>query len=893
MKNSKTVAAEAAASLSCRIIRACADRLPTLMFLALLQAPSAHAQSPVLQRGYDAGVSGATLSEITLTASKVVPGTFGLVFKLPVDDNILAQPLYVPNVVINQSVHNVLYVATMSDTLYAFDADAGGAPLWTRNLATAVGATPVPIAQFAYSGNKNIIGNLGILSTPVIDQSTNTLYAVACTLEANTLVYRLHAVDITTGVPRVGSGVIISGTYSTMTFDARSEWQRVSLVLSGNNVVFGFGALELESTANLYSGWVMAYDKRTLGQTGIFATVTSGNGGGGAWQSGRPPVVDSSGYVYLITGNGYNGTGYDGVHNFSESILKLDPANGLALKDWFTPGNWSILDGLDLDLTSSGPMLVPGTSLLVGGGKTGVLFVLNTTGSGLGKETVNNAGAIQALQVSAGELRGGPVYWQRSSANGGPLLYNWSVSDPVKAFPFNGSTFATSPSAQGTVTNQIWPGGVLTLSANGETPGSGVLWATVAASGDPESNPPVPGILYAFDAGNVATQLWNSNMNAARDSFGNLAKFVPPLVANGRVYVATWSNQVAVYGLLAPAPILTVVSPSSGPISGGTAVTVTGQNFVAGATVTFGGAAVTSVVVNATQITANTPAHAQGSVDVVVTNPDGQSATLTGGFAFKAPAPIITAVSPSSGPISGGTAVTVTGQNFVAGATLTFGGAAATSVVASPTKITANTPAHAQGSVSVVVTNPDGQSVTLTGGFAFKAPAPIITAVSPSSGPISGGTAVTVTGQNFVAGATLTFGGAAATSVVASPTKITANTPAHAQGSVNVVVTNPDGQSVTLSGGFKFGAPAPILTGVSPNRGRTAGGTSVTLTGSNFAPGATVSFGGARATSVVVVSATQITAKAPAHKPGSVAIVVSNADGQRGTLLKGFTYRKH
>jgi len=248
--------------------------LSGVLALALLHTLSAHAQPPVLQRGYDAGASGATLSETTLNTSNVAPGRFGLVFKLPVDDNILAQPLYVPAVVINGISHNVVYVATMSDTLYAFDADVGGAALWTRNLAAFESATPVPIAQFAYSGNRNIINNLGILSTPVIDLSTNTLFAVACTLENNTLVYRLHAVDITTGVPRSGSGVVISGTYHAITFDARNQWQRVSPVLSGNNVVFGFGALELESTVNRYSGWVMAYDKSTLAQTGIFATVT-------------------------------------------------------------------------------------------------------------------------------------------------------------------------------------------------------------------------------------------------------------------------------------------------------------------------------------------------------------------------------------------------------------------------------------------------------------------------------------------------------------------------------------------------------------------------------------------------------------------------------------------
>ncbi len=418
------LAAAAARTLGGRVIRnhswsRGSATLPVLIVLALLQTLSAHAQPPpVLQRGYDAGVSGATLSETTLKPSNVAPGSFGLAFKLPVDDNILAQPLYVPNVLINGTSHNVVYVATMSDTLYAFDADIGGAPLWTLNLATLENATPVPIAQFTYSGNKNIINNLGILSTPVIDLSTNTLYAVACTLESSTLVYRLHAVDITTGVPRAGSGVVISGSNGSLTFNARNQWQRVSLVLSGNNVVFAFGALELESTGNPYVGWVMAYNKTTLAQTGTYATVTTGNGGGGVWQSGRPPAVDGSGFVYVITGNAYGG-GFDGNGNFSESILKLDPANALKRADYFTPSNWSNMDIYDLDLTSSGPMLVPGTGLLVGGGKTGVLYVLNT--GNLGQNSANDTGAVQQIQISTSELRGGacvlePFHRQRRPA---------------------------------------------------------------------------------------------------------------------------------------------------------------------------------------------------------------------------------------------------------------------------------------------------------------------------------------------------------------------------------------------------------------------------------------------------------------------------------------------
>ena len=167
----------------------------------------------------------------------------------------------------------------------------------------------------------------------------------------------------------------------------------------------------------------MAYNKLTLQQSGIFATEATGNGGGGVWQSGRPPAVDSSGYVYVFAGNGF-GDGYNGVNNFSESALKLDPANGLTLIDWFTPGSWSTLDAQDLDTSGSGPMLIPGTSLLAGGGKAGDLYVLNT--ADLGKYNATDSQIVQEENITdGGEIHGGPVYWQRSAANGGPLLYNW------------------------------------------------------------------------------------------------------------------------------------------------------------------------------------------------------------------------------------------------------------------------------------------------------------------------------------------------------------------------------------------------------------------------------------------------------------------------------------
>ncbi|HLZ99212.1 MAG TPA: hypothetical protein VKP66_14835, partial [Steroidobacteraceae bacterium] len=340
--------------------------------------PQAQSATAVLQHGYDANVTSANLAEITLNTSNVNvnANTFGLLFSLSVDDKLYAQPLYVPQVAMpSLGTHNLLIVATMNDTVYAFDADAPGAALWSLNLASLFSTTAVPWGQFQINSPPNS-NNLGILSTPVIDPATNILYVVACTLENSTMAYRLHAIDITTGSEPYGPGVLISGSYGNVTFNARYLTQRLSLALAGspaNQVVFGFGAMEQESNSiGNYVGWVMAYDKLTLRQTGAFATVSTGNGGGGVWQSGRPPAVDSTGDFYVFSGNGW-GNGYDGVNDFSESVLKFDVSNGLKLVDWFTPSNWLWLDNHDHDLTSSGPMLIPDTSpqLLAGGGKEG------------------------------------------------------------------------------------------------------------------------------------------------------------------------------------------------------------------------------------------------------------------------------------------------------------------------------------------------------------------------------------------------------------------------------------------------------------------------------------------------------------------------------------------
>jgi len=512
-----------------------------MLAIATMAGTSAYAQPPVLQRGYDANVSGANLSETTLTTSNVGPSTFGLLFTLPVDYQIYAQPLYVPNLAIpGQGTHNVVFVATMYDSVYAFDADTAGPPLWSINLATLVGATPVPIANFAIPPNSGWSGKLGILSTPVIDPSSNVMYVVAGTLENGAMAYRLHGINILNGTEPYGPGVLLSASYGGVTFDANFVVQRMSLALANGQVIIGFSALESEQAGN-YCGWVLAYNETTLAQSGAFATTTVGSLGGGVWQSGRPPAVDSANNVYLFVGNGYNGNGYDGVNNFAESALKLRTASGLSVTDWFTPTNWAHLDEYDLDLTASGPLLIPGTSLLVGGGKSAAIYLMNTGNMGRFNSKKNEV--VQVLNIAQG-LRGGPVWWQRSAANGGPLMYNWSDLGAVAAYSFNGSTFVTTPQSQGSG-KQIFPGGILALSASADTAGTGILWALS------EINNGAPnGELHAFNAANVSIELYNTTMNASRDSPGKFAKFAPPTVVNGKVYVPTFSEKLAVYGLL-------------------------------------------------------------------------------------------------------------------------------------------------------------------------------------------------------------------------------------------------------------------------------------------------------------------------------------------------------
>lgn len=339
-----------------------------------------------------------------------------------------------------------------------------------------------------------------------------------------------------------------------------------------------------------------------------------------------------------------------------------------------------------------------------------------------------------------------------------------------------------------------------------------------------------------------------------------------------------------------PAPTVTGVTANTGTVSGGLAVTIAGTGFSSGATVTFGATAATSVTVaSSTSITATTPAHAAGPVAVNVRNPDAQSGTLANAFTYIGP-PTITNLTPEAGNTGGGTTVSITGTGFVAVPSVMFGGTPATGISFSgSTSITATAPAHGAGTVDLVVTNPDGQSVTLSSAFTYFDP-PTINSITPNQGSAAGGTVVSITGSNFLEGATVTFGGAGAVSVtVNSSTSISAVSPGHDPGTVDIVVTNPDGQSATFANGFAFLA-GPTVTSVTPNQGSAAGGFTVTITGTSFAAVPSVTFGGAAATGVAFASSTSLVATVPAHAAGVVDIVVTNPDGQSGTLEDGFTY---
>ena len=501
--------------------------------------------------------SGANLQETILNAGNVNNINFGKLFSAPVDGLIYAQPLYVAGVSTARGTRNLLLVATMADTVYALDADTGE-QIWKRDLKTdTVGAMPIAeaLGGGASYGDIDASSDVGVQGTPVIDPAAKIIYFVARTKETTAYVQRLVALNIANGQDVTGSGAAITASVSagasgTINFDPRIQMQRAGLAIANGQIVICWGSHQDFAS---FHGWVMTYDKTTLKQTGAFVTTRTALGGG-VWQGGRAPAVLANGDVVLFTGNavpGGSGAGYDGVNNFSESVLVLRPsASGLALVKSFTPQDWATLDAQDEDLGSSGPIVIPTTSgqpaeYIAGGGKDGTVYTINaqTQAAGL-------LGASGAYLNVGGDQRGGLAFWDMR-ASGGPLqMYSAAPSQQIGMWSWAGTDFNHTAAGASGVVPGSYPGGVLTLSANGATAGTGILWAVSSDAGDTEHNMR-SGVLRAFNAGTLAP-LWDS-ITFSKDDLGLFSKFTPAIVANGKVYVASFSKKVTAFGLL-PTP---------------------------------------------------------------------------------------------------------------------------------------------------------------------------------------------------------------------------------------------------------------------------------------------------------------------------------------------------
>ena len=518
-----------------------ARTLSIAAFVALYTTPVA-AQVDVLTNHNDNFRTGANVGERVLTPANVNRTQFGMLFKRVLDDQLYTQPLVATGISIGGGMHDVVYVTTVNNSVYAFDANdpAATQPFWHVNF-----GTPANLHS-ANFGCLDMNGQMGIVGTPVIDKARGALYVVALTRAGGGFEQRLHALDLATGADLPESPVVIKAPQ----FDPLLQNQRPALLLANDMVYVAYSS---HCDKGPYHGFILAYNARTLAQVSVFNTTPVGNEAS-IWQSGQGPSADGDGNVYVVTGNGT----WDGVRDFSESFLRLSPT--LQLLDWFTPTNHRELDAKDADLNSSGPSLIPGTHLVIGGGKEGILYSLDTRNLGhLGDEH-----AVQHFRATASHIHS-LVYW--ASAKQGPLLYVWGQRDKARVYRIDGGKILETPLMTRDVPNMGHPGAMLSLSANGSH--SGILWAAIHATGDSwhESR---PGILHAYDADDIRHELWNSLEVPARDDCGEYSKMAPPTIANGKVYLAsfgtanTGTGQFCVYGLL-PATGASVPAPAKNP----------------------------------------------------------------------------------------------------------------------------------------------------------------------------------------------------------------------------------------------------------------------------------------------------------------------------------------
>lgn len=525
-----------------RALRACFCCLAALLTL--------QAQVNVTTHHNDNARDGQNLNETILAPGNVNSTQFGQLFVQPVDGYSYTQPLYVSNLSIAGVTHNVVYAATENDSVFAFDADnntgANASPLWQVSFINpAAGITTLSNVDVNCT---DIDGQIGITGTPVIDLSSNTFYVVAATKENGVFFQRLHALDITSGAEKFGGPVVIQAVVSgtgdassggQIAFSPQSNNQRPGLLLLNGLVYIGWASY---CDNPPFHGWEMAYDAQTLQQVAVWNSTPNGSDGG-VWQSGAPPAADASGYVYLATGNGTFDLNTGGL-DAGDSILKFGPplSGAIPVLDYFTPYNQSTLSVNDTDLGSGGVMLLPDQPpgspyqhLLLEIGKEGSVYLVNRDAMGHFNAS-GDTQIVQWLQGIVGGVWGTPAFWNNT-------VYIGGTNDVLEAFSFNanGSGMLSTSPASATPEVYLYPGPTPSISANGTT--NGIVWTI-------ESPANFQAVLHAYDATNLANELYNTTQSGQKVP-GAPVKFVPPTIANGKVYVST-ASQLAVYGLLWP-----------------------------------------------------------------------------------------------------------------------------------------------------------------------------------------------------------------------------------------------------------------------------------------------------------------------------------------------------
>lgn len=540
--------------------------LPFLFFFMMVNSPAIPAaQVNVFTQANNSQRTGANLQEKILN-TRNVHANFGLLWKLFSDAKIMAQPLYVSKLKSAKCPNgcNTIIFCSMKGTVYAYLADqkpqtVNDTLVWARYL-----GDPRP-------GGKDIDmwstddPWWGVLGTPVIDNATNSLYVVAWKFDDS---YNLYNLDLGTGAIKAGP-VVIQGGVAGKNLDNVHRKQRAGLLLEGGMLYVAFGGdVNLQIEQGKSAGWMLVYNVKDLTLQAIWTPTQHGTNGG-IWQSGRGPASDGNGFVYIVTGDG----DFDaGQQDFGDSLLKLKLANApagsptpqqLSVADFFTPCNQGSLEKDDSDLGSGGPLLFD--NQILAGGKQGRVYTMSRSQMGKFKAPpspnaatcTNDTALVNDFQATDGHIHGSPVYWKGPH---GKFVYVWGESDHLHGFPIiNGvpqpqneknSTWGIpmGPSNACPTSNHHWmPGGALSVSASGSKPGTGIIWAIVTATGDANECRGVKGMLMAFDAEDVSHELWRSQQTDPAqdtpDSFGLVARFVAPTIANGKVFVGTAGDQ--------------------------------------------------------------------------------------------------------------------------------------------------------------------------------------------------------------------------------------------------------------------------------------------------------------------------------------------------------------